>query len=124
MIQFTLQQPPTAAELLQATERRNDAAASLRQTGAGDLLELRFALREADSRPSIGQAGASVVRALSLLLGDSVVDIIPHQVQMPRLVERLLGDEMETASLSWSADLLDAAEKVLDGGASTVLCTH
>ena len=119
-----MEQPPAAAELLQATEQRNDAAARLRKTGAGDLLELRLALREADNRPSVGQAGASVVRALSLLLGDSIVDIIPHKLQMPRLVERVLGVEMETASLSWSTEVLDTAEKVLNGGASTVLCTR
>lgn len=118
-----MEQPATAAKLLQATQQRNDAAASLRKTGAGDLLDLRLALREVDSRPSIGQAGASVVRALSLLLGESIAEIIPHHVQMPRLVERLLGAEMETASLSWSTEVLDVAEQVLDRGALTVFCT-
>lgn len=104
------------ATLLHAAEQRNDAAANLRNTDAGDLLELRVALREADSRPSIAQAGVFVVRALLLLLGEPIVDIIPHQIQMSRLIERLLGAEMEIASLSWSKELLDTVDEILREG--------
>lgn len=102
--------------LLQATEQRNDAAANLRNTDAGDLLELRVALREVDSRPSIAQAGALLVRALLLLLGEPIVDIIPHQIQMSRLIDRLLGAEMEISSLSWSKEVLDTVEEIVQEG--------
>jgi hypothetical protein len=117
------------AALLQSVEERNGAAARLRRTDAGDLLELRLALREADGGPGIGQEGVAVVRALLLLLGDADRDTPPHQVQMPRLVGRLLSAElaMETESgtegakahLSWmAAEVLDAAGGLLSEGAT------
>ena len=95
------------ATLLEAAERRNETAAELRRTEAGDLLELRMALREAE-KPGIGQEGARIVRALLVLLGDSApVEI--HSVQMPRLVGRLLS-----CDLTWPADVLAAAEAHLE----------
>ena len=83
-------------------------------------MDLRLALREADSVTDLGQAGTAVVRTLLLLLGESTADVVPHQVQMPRLVEKLLGPEMETASLSWSMEVLDTAEEILQEGVLTV----
>ena len=56
---------------------------------------------------------------LLLLLGESIADVVPHQVQMPRLVEKLLGLEMETVSLCWSMEVLDTAEEILQAGALT-----
>lgn len=121
-IEYSYEQHPAAAELLQSTVQCNDAAASLRKTNTCDLLELRVALREADNQPSIGRAGVCVLRALLLLLGESIVDIVPHQIQIPLLLARLLGTEMETASLKWSTQLLDAVEEVLHEGAR--LCSY
>ena len=57
-----------------------------------------------------------MVRALLLLLGEPIVDIIPHQIQMSRLIERLLGAEMDIAILSWSKELLDTVDEILREG--------
>ena len=119
VVDFVLEQQSAVAALLRATEQCNHATAILRNMEAGDLMDLRFALREADSVNHLAQPGTAVVRTLLLLLGESVADVVPHHVQMPRLVEKLLGLEMETVSLCWSMEVLDTAEEILQAGALT-----